>query len=108
VVGNILGDHTACADHHIRANGHTGQDNCISADPHIAAHCNGLCILQKGIAHILVDGMVGGVKAAVGGDKYIIPKGDLAGVNKDAVVVGIEIIPGFNIKPNPQKMLGST
>ena len=92
VIRDVFCNHTAGPNHHIGADGDTGQNHCIAANPHIISHRNRSCILQKGIAHFPIDRMMSCVESTVRRNEHIVTKGDLSRIHKHTIVVGEEVI----------------
>ena len=62
-----------------------------AAEPDIISDGDGTGKLDAFAALLRVDGMAGGVKAAVGTDHHMVAEGDLGAVEDDTVVVGIKV-----------------
>lgn len=90
VGGDIFGHHAACADDAVVPDGHAGQHGAAAAEPDVAADGDGAGKLGAGAPLFRVDGVAGGVKAAVWSDQHVLPKGDRRAVQDDAVVVDVK------------------
>ena len=77
---HVPGDHAARADNTAVPDGHTRQDGTAAAEPDIVSYRDGTGKLNALSALLRVDGMSGGIKAAVGTDHHVVAKGDLCTV----------------------------
>lgn len=73
-LGNVMDHHAAPADDGAAADGDAGQNGDAPADPNAVPHGDGLGVLQLLVPEGVVQGVGGGVEAAVGGDMTLLPK----------------------------------
>jgi len=106
IVGNIVTHNAAAANDNIAANGHAGHNYASAADPYVVTDCNGFGIFVKLVAERWMKRVVGGVEATLRADKYIIAEGYFAGIEKNTVVISVEIVAGFNVSAEADPEIG--
>lgn len=94
---DILVDHTSGTDDAIIANGYSGQDTDVRSYPHVVAYRNRPGVFQTTVSLIHINGMTGGIKAAIGGDEDIVAKRHLSAVKNHAVHIGIKVLSDLHV-----------
>ena len=97
MIRDIVYDDAARADDDIASDRHAGCDAAVSAEPDVAANRDGKRVFQHLVPQVGVDGMVRSIKTAARADEHIIAEGDLAGIQKDAVVIDEQIVSGLDV-----------
>ena len=59
---------------------------------------NGVGGFELGVALGFVKRVQSRIETALRANEYIIAEDDFAGINKDAVIIGEEVVAGFNIE----------
>ena len=95
--GNSPRPRAAAGDDGPVSDGDAGHHLDAGTDPDVAAHPDGMGILQSLVPLRRRQGVAGGVKAALGADEHVVPKGHAAGVQNDAAVVHVKIPPHGDI-----------
>ena len=90
--GDVSGHHGACRNHRAAADGDAGAHHGIAADPHAVPDGDGPAELQTGVPDLRRGGVSGGVETDPGTEKNMAADGDGGHIQKDTVVIGVEIV----------------
>lgn len=103
MIRNVMNDYAACANYNIAADGYAWQYTAVSAKPHIIADLDGAGIFKHLIAQPAVDWMMGSIKTAAWTNEYMVAKCYFSRINKNAVVICVEIVAGFDVAAKSAK-----
>ena len=92
-----MDDDASRADDNIAADRHAGRNTAVSAKPDVAADRDGEGVFQHLIPQPCVNRMVRGIEATARADEHIVAEGDLAGIQKNAVVIDEQIVSGLDV-----------
>ena len=88
---DVFDDDRARADDDVVADADPGVDGDVGPDPDVVADMDGLAEFQLHVPHVLVDWVAGGVDADSRGQKDVVPDIDVAYVEDDQIVIGVEV-----------------
>lgn len=94
---NVLSHDTACPDDRLVTNGNSRQNDCIGTNPDMVPDGDRKGILKPRAALTGIDGVAGGSDAAVWRNEHMISDPDLGAVQNDQMVIGIKMLPNFNV-----------
>ena len=99
VGGDVFNDHAAAADDDVVPDRDARHDLDAAAEPDVAAHRDGKPLFYALVTRGGVQRVIDRIKTALGRDEDIVAEGDGRAVEKDAVVVGKEIVARAQLKP---------
>ena len=94
-----MGHDASCTNDGAIADGYSGKDRNVGADPDMAANGNGMGKFQSLIPQTCIQRMPGCRKTTIWPNKNKIPEGHRRTIQNDAVVVGIKIVAYEDILP---------
>lgn len=95
---DILGHHRACANRATVANGHSGANHGIAANPAIIANRDGFGQLE-GASFDNIQGMRSGVNMYAWPKKDVVANGDFHRIEHHTIEVEIDILARVNVVP---------
>ena len=94
---NIFGDDASGSNDTVVSDGHSRQYTDFCPDPYIVTDSYRMCIFKAFVPLFHIKRMAGRVKSAVRSYEYIVSEPDRCPIQNDAVDIGKEILPDFDI-----------
>lgn len=103
MIWNVMNDYATCANYNIAADSYAWQYTAVSAKPHVIADLDGAGIFKHLIAQTAINRMMGSIKTTAWPNEYVVAKCYFSRINKNAVVICVEIVTGFDVAAKSAK-----